>query len=73
MAAQCRGEDAIHRAGQPVGERLQREFQREASGRVAKWRDFLLVEGGADTDRAVEAGVQHDTASQLTWMLVAGT
>ena len=29
-------EDAVHRAGQPVGERLLRIFQREAAGRVAQ-------------------------------------
>jgi len=51
-----------------MGERLQRELQREAQGRIAKWRDFLLTEGGADTDRKVEAGVQHDPAPQLTWV-----
>ena len=28
----------------------------------------LLIDLGADTDRTVEAGVQHDTASQLAWI-----
>jgi hypothetical protein len=37
-----------------------RKFQREAQGGTAKSRDLLLIEGGTDTDRAVEEGVQHD-------------
>ncbi len=42
-----------------------------APGRTAKSRDLLLAEGGADPDRTVEAGVQHDPASQLTWIPAA--
>jgi hypothetical protein len=30
-----------------VGERLLRELQLKAAGRVPEWRDLLLVEGGA--------------------------
>jgi len=56
-----------------VGERIQRELQREAQGRVAKSGDLLLIERGTDTDRTVEAGVQHDPATQLTRIPTAGT
>ena len=68
MAGASRGEDALHRARQSMGERLQRELQRKTQGRTIERGDFLLIEGGADTDRTVEAGVQHDTASQLAWI-----
>jgi hypothetical protein len=57
-----------HPAGKPVGERLQREFQREAPRRTTKPWDLLLIERGTDTDRIVEEGVQHDPASQLAWI-----
>ena len=49
-----------------MGERLQRELQREVEGRTAERRDLLFAEGGADTDRTVVAGVQHDPTTQLT-------
>ena len=52
-----RSEDTLHRTKLSLGERLQREFQRETQGRIAKPRDLLLAEGGADTDRTVEAEV----------------
>jgi hypothetical protein len=51
-----------------VGERLQREFQREAQRRTAKSRDLLFAEGSTDTDRTVAKGVQHDPAPQLAWI-----
>lgn len=66
-------EDTLHPAGKSVGERLQRKFQREAQGRTAKSRDLLLIEGGTDTDRAVEKGVQHNPTTQLTWIPAADT
>ena len=37
--------DALYRAGQPVGERLQRELQRQAQGRAVERGDLLLVGG----------------------------
>ena len=39
--------DALYRAGQPVGERLQRELQRQAQGRAVERGDLLLVGGAA--------------------------
>ena len=56
-----------------MGERLQRELQREVEGRTAERRDLLFAEGGADTDRTVVAGVQHDPTTQLTRIPAAST
>ena len=62
----------FHRARKSVGERLQRELQRETRGRTAKPGDLLFVEGGRDTDRTMAKGVQHDPTAQLTWIPAAG-
>ena len=51
--------DALYRAGQPVGERLQRELQRQAQGRAVERGDLLLVGGGGRAGRAMEARVQY--------------
>ena len=48
----------VYRAWQSVGERVLRELQWEAEGGMPEWGDLLLVEGGADRDRAVAAAVQ---------------
>ncbi len=40
----------VHRTGQSLGERVLREFQWEAAGRMPEWRDLLLVEGGTGGD-----------------------
>ena len=50
--------DALYRAGQPVGERLQRELQRQAQGRAVERGDLLLVGAGGRAGRAMEARVQ---------------
>ena len=58
--------DALYRAGQPVGERLQRELQRQAQGRAVERGDLLLVGGGGRAGRAMEARVQyHPTPQRL--------
>ena len=44
--------------GQPVGERLQRELQRQAQGRAVERGDLLLVGAGSRAGRAMEARVQ---------------
>jgi len=59
-----RSQDSLHRAREPVGERVQRELQRQAQRRAAEQGDLLFTEGGADTDGTVEAGVQHAPATQ---------
>ena len=53
---------------QYVGERIQREHQRETQGRTAKLGGLLFAKGGAGTYRTVEKGVQHDPTIQLTWI-----
>ena len=51
--------DFVYRARQSVGERVVRELQRQAAGRMPERRDSLFAEGGASRDRAVAGGVQH--------------
>jgi hypothetical protein len=41
-------------------------FNGKLRDRIIERGDLLLVEGGADTERKMEAGVQHDPAPQLT-------
>ncbi len=48
------GAKILYRAWEPMGERLQRELQREAKGRTAKRRDLLYVERGAGAYRRME-------------------
>ncbi len=48
-------EDALHRAGQPVGERIHRELQRQAAGRTLERRNLLHTRRGARRDRSVAA------------------
>ena len=57
--ARLRGPDPLHRAGQSVGERLQRELQRQTERRVLERRDLLHTARGNGTRRAVEAAVQY--------------
>ena len=59
MAGQAAGPDPLHRAGQSVGERLQRELQRQTERRVLERRDLLHTARGNGTRRAVEAAVQY--------------
>ena len=56
--------DALYRAGQPVGERLQRELQRQAQGRAVERGDLLLVGAGGRAGRAMEARVQYRPTPQ---------
>jgi len=63
MAGEFGDANAVHRARKPMGERLLRKFQREAAGRMLERRDFLFVAGGADRDRAVAGGVEHQAAA----------
>ncbi len=59
MAGQAAGPDPLHRAGQSVGERLQRELQQQTERRVLERRDLLHTARGNGTRRAVEAAVQY--------------
>ena len=53
-----RRENGVHRTGEPLGERLLRELQFEASGRAAERRDLLLAGRGARGDRGVAGPLQ---------------
>src|SRR5262252_8621242 len=64
--------DAVHRPGQSVGERLLRELQRQAAGRVLKRRALLLPEGGADRDRTMAAALQQAPAALRAGLPAAG-
>ncbi len=47
-----------------MGERLQRELQRQAEGRAHRSGDLLLAAGGPGLSRAVAQGVQHGAVTQ---------
>ena len=64
--------DALDRAGQPVGERLQRELQRQAQGRAVERGDLLLVGAGGRAGRAMEARVQYRPTPQRLRRLSPG-
>ena len=64
MAGQAAGPDPLHRAGQSVGERLQRELQRQTDRRVLERRDLLHTARGNGTRRAVEKALQYRSTSQ---------
>ena len=72
MVGECGDGNVVHRAGQSVGERVLRELQREAAGRVLERRNLLLAEGGADRDRTVARGIQHATAALVAGLQAAG-
>ena len=57
---------------QPVGERLQRELQRQAQGRAVERGDLLLVGGGGRAGRAMEARVQYRPIPQRLRRLSPG-
>ena len=62
----------IEPGGQPVGERLQRELQRQAQGRAVERGDLLLVGGGGRAGRAMEARVQYRPTPQRLRRLSPG-
>src|SRR5467141_3342842 len=63
VAGKCGDWDSVYRTRKSLGERLLRELQRKAAGRVLEWRDLLLAEGGTDRDREVAGGVQHQATA----------
>ena len=71
VAGQSGYRDAIHRAGQSLGERLLRKLQWKVTGRMLEPRTFLLVAGGAGSDREVAGGIQHEAAALGTWLQAA--
>ena len=62
----------IHRAGQPLGEWLCGELQRETERRAPQCRDFRHVVGSKGVSREVAKGVQPETASQRLGLSAAG-
>ena len=58
--------------GSPLGERLQRELQRQAQGRAVERGDLLLVGGGGRAGRAMEARVQCRSTPQRLRRLSPG-
>ena len=58
---------------QPVGERLQRELQRQAQGRAVERGDLLLVGAGGRAGRAMEAQVQYRPTPQRLRRLSPGS
>jgi transposase InsO family protein len=65
--------NAVHRTRESVGKRLLRKLQREAAGRMLERRDFLFAAGGADGDRAVASGVQHQASTLGPGLQAAST
>ena len=66
-----RRQDGLHRAGQPVGERLLRELQLEAPRRTAERRNLLHAQGSSDRDRKLEAPLQYRTPALITGLQAA--
>lgn len=63
LARPGRGPDAVHRARQPMGERVLREPDRQAQGRAAEPRDLRYGARGADPDRALAPPLQRGATS----------
>jgi transposase InsO family protein len=60
------GPDALHRAGQSMGERLRGVLQRQVAGRAAQRGDLRYAVGGAGARGAVEETLQHGATAQRT-------
>ena len=65
LARRARRHDPVHRARQPLGERLRRVVQRQAARRALERRDLLHAQGGADPGRRLAAPLQRPAAAQL--------
>ena len=66
VAGDQRLSDAVHRAGQPVGERVRRVVQRNAGGRTPGPGAVRDAEGGEGPGGGLPAGVQPPPSPQLT-------
>src|SRR5258708_12049198 len=73
MAGRYRRKDTLYRTRQPVGERLLRELQLKAAGRVSEWEDLLLVEGGAGAGRTLAGSLQHHPSTLFARLQIAST
>ena len=64
-------EDTLHRTRIALGERLQRELQRQTQGRTAERGDLLLNDGGKGADRTMAQALQHHQAAQFAGLQAA--
>lgn len=60
-----RRKDCLHRTRKPLGERLLRELQFQAPGRVAQRGNLLLPGRGPGRDRGLAPALQHRLPTQL--------
>ena len=58
-------EDRLHHAGQPVGERLHRKFQRAPARRTAQRRDLLHLARSPDRHRELAPSLQYRSPACL--------
>ena len=72
MDCRRRCQDGLHRARQPLGERLHREFQRPPARRAAGRGDLLFAEGGPDRDRELATSLQCRPPTRVPWLSAAG-
>lgn len=72
MAWKVECEDALHRAGVSLGERILRELQRQAARRMPEPGDLLRATRGPDPHRAMAQLLQHRTATQLIGIQTTG-
>jgi len=68
-----RRDDALHRAGQPVGERIRRELQRQAARPSAQRRDLAHGARGQGAHRAMAAALQHGPAALIAGLPATGS
>ena len=71
MAAPGWREDTLHRTRIALGERLQRELQRQTQGRTAERGDLLLNDGGKGAARTMAQALQHHQAAQFAELQAA--
>ena len=68
-----RRENRLHRAGQPLGERLHRELQCALARRTPRRRDLLHAARGSDRHRELAAPLQRDSPACFAWLSRSGT
>ena len=72
MDRRRRSQDRLHRARQPLGERLLRELQLQASRRAAERRDVLQPRRGEDRHRELAAALQYPAPALEPRLQAAG-
>src|SRR5260370_21612710 len=73
MWGRAHGTGRVYRSREYVGERLLRERQLKAAGRVPEWRDLLLVEGGAGAGRTLAGSLQHHPSTLFPPLQITST